>query len=1213
MIDTSYNNVGKYLQKVNETFKNTENKSLTDILESFRLVSEEYHNLSNKEQKFEYSSYNFNECPGPEKVQFANDQLQFIETLVIDRIYEKVGNVVNWWDIYKLLYDPVYARTEKGNRHVVYSTASNNRPIGDVAYNMWNGLQIIDLDIKDAEITTNLKQVIFDELKKYNWFLGVCRSASGKGLHVWTKIRPISIEFKNRKVEYLCNFRHKYSYVYIILTKYASKFGYTKDDILRYLDLAMAKPQQGIFISSDQALMNTNFKDQRLDVNFETAFDTGIESINWITHPDLKEVFSKLEWFTNENFDKDKDVEVANLEHLLERDTSRSNGKRHYKHAQRWQLANTLTNIYGPDKALEILIDICQGTEIKELKGDVRTASIHHKPISIWAVTELNKRHGFKIEIKGSDTYKEELEKVEEEIKTEDNTIDPTKVLNDKTPLVRLHLNANQYLSDIKDDILKNLSHITLLEAGAGYGKTEMIKAFKSKTLLILPFTSTIKAKVEASETTSDWLYYYGNKRPTLDELLGTHSMSMTIDKFSHLNVQELDTANFEYIVIDESHLLFTSSYRDVMSPCIQRLANCKAKIIMMTGTPTGEILFFPNIKHIKVVKDDTRIKKFELHMCPTSYEQMNDMCAEMAKDIIEGKKILYPTNKGNLYFDQITGLIQQNLNIAKFGRELKAFYYKKSNYGDDSMDNININKSIGENDIVFCTTYLSVGVDICDRSTFSVYFNELWIPQDIEQFANRLRNNDLYLKLFLPKKDDNGPINYYHTQPLDLSFNEQDLMLARNLIKTCNDVLERNQEESKYNPIIQSLLGENRFLKYDENDCKYYIDETTYKLKIFEERYSEYSKQLPVLLQGITYYGYVTEVNDSNKEIPEANKKTLDDYLKGCKRLRYNYVTDQTFKFLEHINDDNIDLYRQLLKGNYEIFKDDKYQEVRGENGLYVESIEIMEKNTPIVLGLYRFYDCETIVDIYKFCTDKKSNRINFSKLNRIRKFVVIENNIQKKRMDFPTYKFVKEAQQWARKNPQVTGNDINVWCSKFAVAYANSIRGLIVDDNRYLDEMFELTKELFDVVIIKSRPSKGIISITPFELEWERKDVLEDIYGTRATKEFFLQELIDEMKKPEEDEEEVLDALPVTEKDKLDDVKDELPNVIHKEYDYFVYSELDKSNERFLRKQENTDKSKEYMWGEPTVAPTKKPLSTEPDLFSEVQNESEQSELPF
>ena len=41
-----------------------------------------------------------------------------------------------------------------------------------------------------------------------------------------------------------------------------------------------------------------------------------------------------------------------------------------------------------------------------------------------------------------------------------------------------------------KDDILANLSNITLLEAGAGYGKTEMIKSLKDRTLLILPFTS---------------------------------------------------------------------------------------------------------------------------------------------------------------------------------------------------------------------------------------------------------------------------------------------------------------------------------------------------------------------------------------------------------------------------------------------------------------------------------------------------------------------------------------------------------------------------------------------------------------------------------------------------------------------------------------------------------------------------------------------------
>jgi hypothetical protein len=36
-----------------------------------------------------------------------------------------------------------------------------------------------------------------------------------------------------------------------------------------------------------------------MDVNFEPALNNGISSINWINHPDLKEIFAKLEWITN--------------------------------------------------------------------------------------------------------------------------------------------------------------------------------------------------------------------------------------------------------------------------------------------------------------------------------------------------------------------------------------------------------------------------------------------------------------------------------------------------------------------------------------------------------------------------------------------------------------------------------------------------------------------------------------------------------------------------------------------------------------------------------------------------------------------------------------------------------------------------------------------------------------------------------------------------
>ena len=1210
MGDSIFNNkLGNYLKKLNDQY-NSKDKSLTEILKSFSQISSEYNELNEVKNQIEtqYSSNNYAECTEEEQEDFFSDQLQFIETLVVNSIYEKSGIIWNWGDIYNLMKDPSYKAVDKINRKVVYSSSSNQRPIGDMSYNIWNGLQIIDIDIKDAELAKNIKQFLFEDLKQYHWFLGCCISASGKSCHVWTKITPISIDLNSRRIEYICNFRHKYSYVYIVLMKHSKTYGYTKEDIFKYMDMAMCKPQQGIFIAADdKALLNTNFKDLRLDVNFESAFQSGVTSIDWISHPDLKDIFHKLEWF-NLNTNTTEDVEITNISGINDRDVSKSKGRRHYKHAQRWQLANTLTSIYGEQKALEIMIEICDGTSRRELAGDVRTAAIHDKPISIWAVKELNKNHGFKLTVKADNTFTEE-QKTEEEIK--DATVaglDPTKILNESSTSVILHMKNNQYLSDLKDEIIANLSHITLLEAGAGYGKTEMIKSLKAKTLLILPFTSTIKAKVEADEKTSDWLYFYGNKRPNLDDILGDRNMSMTIDKFSRLNVFELDQAGFEYIVIDESHLLFTSSYRDVMSPTIQRLANCKAKIIMMTGTPTGEMLFFPNIKHIKVIKEDYRVKDFEIHMVPTNIEKLVDMCDSMAQDIIDGKKILFPTNKGNLYFEQVTGLIQNYLMKKNCTKELKAFYYKKSNYGEETMETINIDKSIGLNDIIFCTNYLSVGVDICDRYKFSVYFNETWIAQDIEQFANRLRNNDLYIKLFLEKEDSTGtPINYKYISPLDLSFSEKDLLFARDLIQTCNDMLERNNEESKYNPLIQSLLSSNRYLKYDENDCRYYIDETTYKLKVFEERYTEYSKQLKVLETGMQYYGYTVNLVESNKRVDETVSNDTENFLRECRNYRYNYNTAETFNFLNHLDDGNIDIYKELLKGSYSIFKDDEYKIEREENNLYAKDIEILEKNIPIVIGLYKFYDCDTIKDIFEYCVEKKQNRINYTKLNRIRKFVQIESNRKRKRLDFPVLKFVKQSQDWARAHSKTTQEEINKYLADYAVGYANSIKNVVVEDKEYLETIFELTKDLWKIIVLQGRSNKGEFGIIPFELLWEKKTDLTDVYGgSELTKTFFIEELVDEMKDDfDEDEDEINKPFELTEKKRIVDITNELPNVIHRPYGYYEYSEMDNSNNRFMRKQENTNTLRDDIFTQDNVEKTDKNKKKDDmkDLFESIE----------
>ena len=414
---------------------------------------------------------------------------------------------------------------------------------------------------------------------------------------------------------------------------------------------------------------------------------------------------------------------------------------------------------------------------------------------------------------------------------------------------------------------------------------------------------------------------------------------------------------------------------------------------------------------------------------------------------------------------------------------------------------------------------------------------------------------------------------------PLDLSISQKDLLLSRDLIRTCNDMLERNNEESKYNPLIQSLLASNRYLKYDENDCKYYIDETTYKLRVFEERYSDYSKQLSVMIDGMKYYGYHTTKSDDNERIPEDKLEWLGDYMKSCRHIRYDWWTNQTFILLDHLNDGNIDVYKELLKGDYALFKDDKYKEERDEHNLYVESIEILERNIPIILGLYKFYACDTIKEIYEYCIDKKQNKINYAKLDRIRRFVNIESNRRQKRLDFPVYKYIKDAQQFAKDNPVISQEDLTKWLANYAAKYANSIKNIVVDDIDFLEEIYDLVCQIFNVVVIKGRPSKGMIKMSPFELLWEQKNDLTNLYGNLNTKEFF-SDLIDNMVVDETEEE--LPELEHTSKLQLKDVENELPNVVHKQYDYFEYSSLDKSNERFMRKQENTNTLRDNIFAQ-------------------------------
>ena len=144
------------------------------------------------------------------------------------------------------------------------------------------------------------------------------------------------------------------------------------------------------------------------------------------------------------------------------------------------------------------------------------------------------------------------------------------------------------------------------------------------------------------------------------------------------------------------------------------------------------------------------------------------------------------------------------------------------------------------------------------------------------------------------------------------------------------------------------------------------------------------------------------------------------------------------------------------------------------------------------------------------------------------------------------------------------------------------------------------EHIEELWKVIINQSRPKDDKITLSPFELLWQTKDKLDNIYGGNITKTFFMQELIDEMK-PEEvveesyfptiNENEALPEIEKTSKVTLESVRNEVDNIVGKDYDYYKYSEKDGSNTRFMEKQKNTNAFRD------TVFDTLDDLNPEPE----------------
>ena len=1062
--------------------------SLEQALQSYRVMYTPAY-LSWKQHWVQetFSDINILKCPDDERKQYTK-RLKECRITICPHIKAMQGMACTMNELMNLIVDPNNANCKKDNRKVVYGSADGDRPVGQNAFLIWNGFQVVDLDIKDAELAQKIKHHIFNKLYKCNWFMGVVLSSSGKGLHIYTKIsipQSDSDNLNRKKLLFLTNFRHKYSFVYLSLLSGVEEIGYDKEQILSWIDVSMCRPAQGAFIPYDpEPLISSRFFEDFIYVSFDNVEDIGHPNVDWVSHPDLKTIFKRWEWYEEED-DSNLNVNVIDSPDPV----FETHNKVHYKHHERWRLANTLVFLYDEKKGYEYLRNICSNNiKDKELQADCLTAKRYKKPVDVWAVNRLNSVHGFKIKL---DIPVDEVD--EGEIFKSMNSVDnPTMIMRSRYEY-KFHMNKKQYLGNIKNQLLNKVGRVTLLEAGPGLGKTEMVKSIVregKKILMVMPFTSTIKAKVEKEE---GWYYSYGSRKPRLDVEKG---LCVTVDKFAKMNMMDIKTAGFDYIFIDESHLLFMSEYRPVMPKVIEMIRNTEVSIILMSGTPTGELVFFPDIIHIKVTKDDDRKKELQITLVDSTSDLMFHMCQQMANDIMKGRRILFPTNAGTLYSKQIQAAVTYFLeNEHMYFEPVNLKYYKKSNSGEEFMDDINFENTIKDVNILLCSSYLSVGVDILDRYDFSVYFGDLMMPQEVDQFVNRLRSLDLYVKMFVAKNDAEGNSRLLHKyKDVDFKLNDEEIKNVHSILRICNKMIERNPAEYRYNSLVMSIINDNKFIEYNEANNRYYLNEIAYKAIYFERKYREYVEQLPVMMKGMQAYGYNVSIVDL-KQFHVTGTLIFRD-LKDLVKLAYDdqLVLDTTHvqELMDLMDENSIPIYREVLRGRYDIKKGDEWKNDHENHIIIVKNMEIFEKVAPLFISMSKRYEVKTIKDIFESCR-RKNGTYNFAAIKRIRLLINILYNEKNGRLDLPIQQYMKDAYEFSDLKT-VHKSDIVNFNKKWALKYAQteSGEGVLIDRAMMTMETLEKTfSNIFKCLINTTRPGKdGIVNMERVELLWKERE---------------------------------------------------------------------------------------------------------------------------
>lgn len=929
-------------------------------------------------------------------VLFSNKFISSNEVTCFENMY---SNNLNNRDVFMTrtlgellleIINPDNVNISKEKRQQIYMTYDGTRPSKEEYYK-WNGLQVFDLDLKDwikqGGSIEELKKLLHINLCNFNWYLWICKSSSGNGLHIYTKVAPPFHSFTEpSKNEYISKYVHQVNYIskrqvineilYLIHSNQSNSVrfdidNYGYDNLTnKYLDNVVSRITAGIRLSFDmQPLINNKFIDLPLGFDLTKSIN-GINEFNidkiFITKHD-KTIINIIDNINNnlaitdydkwldgnntnrEKFDLSKYKELVNINTDLDEIKPIDRSKINY--VTRYNVCNTLAAIFGNEglPLAHILLDSKKCKNEYEINSFYSCAISNGKEPTKLGL-ELLKKNGIIKSIDNSlteqvnNTFKDEL-------KTQINQVID---IDTESGFFDYHLSNNEYLSDIQDKLESRITgeKVNVIISPAGSGKTNMILNLAKqgkRIMLVLPYISIISNKIENDEKIRKYFdVYYGNR--DIRDIQPNRNVVTTFDKLSRANYEKISRM-FDYIMIDEEHLLYISSYRiDTTSNVIKKIKDLyyisnndplAAKIILLTGTQIGHEQFFSKVQNTIRVYKKSNYKSMEFLMCDDSLDALITLSYRVTELLKDKYTILIPTNKGELYSEKLIGMIQYLL-----GREVKYGYYKRSNIEQEICRLINEQTTVGDYEIIFCSNYLSVGVDIndTDKKFASIYLGN-FSGYEIEQFNARIRKEKIKSIYCIITQDNQGNIK----QEL---LNEPDLILritneeVENFLDDKNIAKAKNEFIAEYDPILRKITTAGFSLINGKIDFN--LEE--YELITFENKYNDCMQHPVKVAKELAKYGYditVTEnVSIVDKSQQELIKKIGIDSMFAEKQKKHNLMIGT---FLDLVNQNNYEnenglefhnLIEWIGKNNDKIIENRNLFDTKNNKEIFVKPI---------------------------------------------------------------------------------------------------------------------------------------------------------------------------------------------------------------------------------------------------------------------------------